>query len=120
VWFRTAEVEQHGCIEIGNQEMFGFIVRAFGEGGMTFEDDKPDTLAEAMAALEKVAGLPWCSIATLQSNAEKLHRIIGPAIRQPDQWALPILSLELGTGLADSESEAKNLRRGFGLEPASP
>ena len=41
------------AIEIGDQEMFGFVVRALDYGGLVFEDDKPDTLAEAMAALEK-------------------------------------------------------------------
>ena len=46
-------VRGYGHIEIGDQEMFGFVVRALGYGGMVFEDDKPDTLAEAMAALEK-------------------------------------------------------------------
>ncbi len=44
-----------GYIEIGDQEGFGFVVRAIGYGGMDFEDDRPDTLAEAMALLE--AGL---------------------------------------------------------------
>jgi hypothetical protein len=34
---------------------FGFVVRAVGYGGLDFEDDRPETLAEAMAALE--AGL---------------------------------------------------------------
>jgi hypothetical protein len=45
----------NGCghIEIGDQEGFGFIVRAIDFGGVMFEDDKPRTLAEAMAALEK-------------------------------------------------------------------
>jgi hypothetical protein len=43
----------YGHIEIGDQEMFGFVVRALDYGGLIFEDDKPDTLAEAMAALEK-------------------------------------------------------------------
>ncbi|MHB1424803.1 MAG: hypothetical protein ACYC3I_16655 [Gemmataceae bacterium] len=33
--------------------MFGFVGRVLGYGGMVFEDDKPDTLAEAMEALEK-------------------------------------------------------------------
>jgi hypothetical protein len=33
--------------------MFGFVARALDDGGLAFEDDKPDTLAEAMAALEK-------------------------------------------------------------------
>lgn len=41
-----------GHIEIGDQEGFGFIVRALDYGGQVFEDNKPDTLAEAMAALE--------------------------------------------------------------------
>jgi hypothetical protein len=46
-------VQGYGYIEIGDQEMFGFIARAIGYGGVDFEDDKPDTLAEALAALEK-------------------------------------------------------------------
>jgi hypothetical protein len=46
-------VQGYGHIEIGDQEMFGFVVRAMDYGGMVFEDDKPDTLAEAMAALDK-------------------------------------------------------------------
>ena len=46
-------VNGYGHIEIGDQEGFGFIVRAIDYGGVIFEDDKPNTLAEAMAALEK-------------------------------------------------------------------
>jgi hypothetical protein len=46
-------VRGYGHVEIGEQEMFGFVVRALDCGGMAFEDDKPDTLAEAMAALER-------------------------------------------------------------------
>jgi hypothetical protein len=46
-------VQGYGHVEIGDQEMFGFVVRALDYGGLIFEDDKPDTLAEAMAALEK-------------------------------------------------------------------
>jgi hypothetical protein len=42
-----------GHIEIGDQEGFGFVARALDYGGMVFEDSRPDTLAEAMAALEK-------------------------------------------------------------------
>jgi hypothetical protein len=42
-----------GHIEIGDQEMVGFVVRALDYGGMVFEDNMPDTLAEAMVALEK-------------------------------------------------------------------
>src|SRR5262245_9458363 len=46
-------VRGYGDIEIGDQETFGFVARALDYGGLVFEDDKPDTLAEAMAALEK-------------------------------------------------------------------
>jgi hypothetical protein len=52
-------VRGYGHIEIGDQEMFGFVVRALDYGGLAFEDDKPDTLAEAMAVLEQ--GIrQWC------------------------------------------------------------
>jgi hypothetical protein len=45
-------VQGCGHIEIGEQEMFGFIARALDYGGMVFEDNRPGTLAEAMAVLE--------------------------------------------------------------------
>lgn len=45
-------VRNYGHIEIGDQESFGVTVRALDYGGLVFEDDKPSTLAEAMAALE--------------------------------------------------------------------
>ena len=48
-------VQGYGYVEIGDQESFGFVVRALGYGGLDFEDDTPETLAEAMAVLE--AGL---------------------------------------------------------------
>jgi hypothetical protein len=49
----------YGHIEIGDQEGYGFVVRAQDYGGVVFEDDKPNTLAEALAALEK--GIRrWC------------------------------------------------------------
>lgn len=48
-------VNGYGSIEIGDQEGFGFVVRAIGYGGMDFEDDRPDRLDEAMVVLE--AGL---------------------------------------------------------------
>jgi hypothetical protein len=46
-------VRGYGHIVLGDQEGFGFVVRALDYGGLVFEDDKADTLAEAMAALEK-------------------------------------------------------------------
>jgi hypothetical protein len=33
--------------------MFGFVARALDYGGLVFEDDRPDTLAEALASLDK-------------------------------------------------------------------
>lgn len=46
-------VEGYGWIEIGVQELFGFVARALQEGGTQVEDEHTDTLAEAMAGLEK-------------------------------------------------------------------
>lgn len=46
-------VRGYGHVEIGDQETFGFVVRALDYGGLAFEDDKPDTLAEALASLER-------------------------------------------------------------------
>ena len=43
----------HGDIEIGDQESFGFVVRAIGYGGMDFEDDRPETLAVLEAGLAR-------------------------------------------------------------------
>lgn len=45
-------VQGFGHIEIGDQESFGFVARALDYGGLVFEDDKPSTLADAMASLE--------------------------------------------------------------------
>ena len=33
--------------------MFGFVVGALDYSGLAFEDEKPDTLVEALAALER-------------------------------------------------------------------
>ena len=49
-------VKGYGHVEIGDQEGFGFVVRALDYGGIVFDDDRPSTLAEAMAALEKGLG----------------------------------------------------------------
>jgi hypothetical protein len=47
-----AQWVQDGHIEIGDQEGCGFVVRALDYGGQVFEDVKPRSLAEALAALE--------------------------------------------------------------------
>jgi hypothetical protein len=49
----VAQWVRDGHIEIGDQEGFGFVARALDYGGLAFEDDRPNTLAEALAALEK-------------------------------------------------------------------
>ena len=49
----VAQWVRDGHIEIGDQEGFGFVARALDYGGLTFEDDRPNTLAEALAALER-------------------------------------------------------------------
>ncbi len=46
-------VQKYGWVEIGEQELFGFVARALNEGGTKVEDDRPNSLAEALAALEK-------------------------------------------------------------------
>jgi hypothetical protein len=46
-------VRSYGWIEIGDQEGFGFIVRALDYGGLIFEDRKVRTFAGALAALER-------------------------------------------------------------------
>jgi hypothetical protein len=46
-------VKEYGWIEIGEQELFGFVARALHEGGTQVEEDRPDSLAEALAALEE-------------------------------------------------------------------
>ena len=45
-------VQCYGHIEIGDQEGFGFTVRALDYGGVVFEDFEPISLAGAMDALE--------------------------------------------------------------------
>jgi hypothetical protein len=72
------------------------------------------------SALAVIAGLPWCSIATLQANGVRLHRVVGPAICQPSGWALPVLYcfFDPTTGLHEYEEEAEKLRKGWGLRPA--
>ena len=51
-------VRGYGFVEIGDQQSFGFVVRAIGYGGLDFEEDTPDSPAEAMTVLE--AGLARC------------------------------------------------------------
>lgn len=89
------------------------IFAAVKKGRMTVPlGDRPD--------LAEVAGLPWCSVATLHSNGEKLHRVVGPAVAQTSGWALPVLYLffDPATGLSEYKEEAEKLRKAWGLNPA--
>jgi hypothetical protein len=68
--------------------------------------------------LAQLGGLSWGSIATVHSDDEQLHRIVGPAIWQTDKWSLPVFPVS-ATSLPEYEREAAMLRRSLGLEPAS-
>ena len=46
-------VRGYGHVEIGHQEMFGFVATALDYGGLAFGDDRPDSLAEALASPER-------------------------------------------------------------------
>jgi hypothetical protein len=48
-----AQWVRDGHIEIGDQEGFGFVAMALDYGGVVYEDNRPRTLAEALAALEE-------------------------------------------------------------------
>jgi hypothetical protein len=45
-------VQSYGWIEIGEQEQFGFVAKALDDGGLVAEDNRCQTLAEAMQSLE--------------------------------------------------------------------
>ena len=49
----VAQWVRGGHVEIGDQEGSGFVARALDYGGLAFEDDRPRSLSEALAALEK-------------------------------------------------------------------
>jgi hypothetical protein len=86
------------------------VFAAVKRGRMTVPLDK-------QADLAVVAGLPWGSIATVYSDGEKLHRVVGPAFWQTDKWSLPVFPTDADV-LADFETKAATLRRSLGLESA--
>ena len=90
------------------------IFAAVGRGRKTVPLGKGQDLAH-------YAGMPWCSIATLRSQRDSLRRIVGPALRQPDQWVLPILPgpTDPSASLVEYEAQADKLRRDRGLNAAS-
>jgi hypothetical protein len=68
--------------------------------------------------LAQVGALSWGSIATVRSEDDQLHRVVGPAIWQTDKWSLPVFPTN-ASALPEYENEAARLRRSLGLEPAS-
>lgn len=46
-------VQESGWIEVGRRKDSGFVARALDDNGLVFENDRSNTLAEAMAALEE-------------------------------------------------------------------
>jgi hypothetical protein len=46
-------VQAHGRVEIGAQQGSRVMVRAFGENGVVFESTEPESLGEALVALER-------------------------------------------------------------------
>ena len=69
-------------------------------------------------ALEEVAGLAWGSVATACCGSEQIHRIVGPAVYQKEQWHLPVAWFFYDSELkrAAYERKAPLLRRSCGLE----
>ena len=66
--------------------------------------------------LAKFAGLPLCSIATLHSGENTLHRVVGPAISQTSGWVLPVLYwfFDPTTGLNEYKEQAKQTEESMG------
>jgi len=87
------------------------IFRAVRKGGKTIP------LGRKSGA--ETLGLPSCSGATLHSNGDSFHRIVGPAVRSKGQWCLPVLDgcPEPDAGIAEFDKRAEELRRYLGLEP---
>jgi len=86
------------------------IFRAVRKGGKTIPLGKK---ADA-----EMLGLPWCSVATLHSDGESIHRLVGPAVRSKGQWCLPVLDgcPEPNAGIAGFDKQAEKFRRDLGLE----
>ena len=70
--------------------------------------------------LARMAGLPWCSIATIRHGDDRLQRIVGPAICQTTGWALPVFECDFDPGAerGDYLQRAIMLRKEWGLGAA--
>ena len=71
--------------------------------------------------LQRMAELPWGSIATLRARGEEVHRVVGPAIRQQETWALPVLATgeNREVSIDECRKDGARLRRAHRLQAAS-
>ena len=68
-------VQESGWIEVGRRKEAGFVVRALDDGGLVFENNRSNTLAEALAALEEgLAGRFRDDEADLRSSSPKVKK----------------------------------------------
>jgi Protein of unknown function, DUF488 len=69
--------------------------------------------------LAEVAGLPWGSIVSLESDGDFLHRLSGPAAYRNDQWCLPVIHQwdDASVPLIDYKRESPKTRKYFGYNP---
>jgi hypothetical protein len=71
--------------------------------------------------LPQMAGLSGCSIATLHSGDDEIHRVVGPVIWQQGKWALPVLSwfYDPDASIAEYRTKARQLRKEWGFGPVN-
>lgn len=93
-----------------NLEVPSAVIAAVRKGRWTVPVGKQVDLAS-------IAGTPWCSIARLHAGKETLHRLVGPAIRKNDEWAVPVLYQyhDPTVGVAEYKKQAVKCRRNWGL-----
>lgn len=86
-------------------ELFSTIAK----GRMTIPRQRADV---------ELRGLPWGSIATLRCGDDTIHRIVGPALRQTEQWVLPVQPTRSDRefGFTELNAQAAKFRKSHGLE----
>jgi len=70
--------------------------------------------------LADVAGLPWGSVVTLESDGDSLHRLSGPAIYKKGKWCLEVMDWWRGEefSLQEIKRESAAARKDYGYEPS--
>ena len=87
------------------------LLRAIGNARMTIPvgDQLP---------LSVIAGLPWCSTATVYANGDTVDRLVGPAKWRDGDWCLPVLQwyvTDPTATLEDYQRNAERSRKGWGM-----